>query len=61
MTPELLKTLAAMVGVALSGERAQALAPQAEQHFALLRILDALDVGIAEPQLEYRPDQRSAR
>jgi Asp-tRNA(Asn)/Glu-tRNA(Gln) amidotransferase C subunit len=61
MTPELVKTLAAIAGVTLSDERARALAPQAQQHFALLRAIDALDAGTAEPQPEYHPDQRSAK
>jgi hypothetical protein len=58
ITPEFVKNLAAIVGVSLSDERAEALAPQAEQQFALLRILDAFDPGYSEPMAEFRLDQQ---
>jgi Asp-tRNA(Asn)/Glu-tRNA(Gln) amidotransferase C subunit len=61
ITPELVKNLAAMAGLSLTDERAEALAPQAEQQFALMRTLDAIDPGHSEPMAEFRLDrQRSA-
>jgi Asp-tRNA(Asn)/Glu-tRNA(Gln) amidotransferase C subunit len=61
ITPELVKNLAAMAGVSLSDERAEALAPQAAQQFALLRTLDDFNPGHSEPMAEFRLDrQRSA-
>jgi len=58
ITPELVKNLAAMAGLSLTDEHAQALAPQAEQQFALMRTLDALDPGLSEPMAEFRLDQQ---
>ena len=42
ISPEMLRGMAAAVGVSLTGGRAAALAPQAEQHFAQLSFLDAI-------------------
>ena len=58
ITPELVKSLAAVAGVSLTNERAEALAPQAAQQFALLRTLDASDPGNFEPMAEFRLDQQ---
>jgi len=58
ITPELVKNLAAMAGISLTDERAEALALQAEQQFALMRTLDALDPGLSEPMAEFRLDQQ---
>ena len=58
-TAEQLGVLATAVGVELDDERAAALVPQADQHFALLRALDALDAGDAEPAAEFRLDARA--
>ena len=51
-----LRAMAAAVGVALSDERAAALVPQAEPHFALLRALDAVIEASTEPAAEFRLD-----
>ncbi len=56
LTAEQLGVLATAVGVDLGDERAAALVPQADQHFALLRAIDALDAGDAEPAAEFRLD-----
>lgn len=53
------RTLAAAVGVELDEARAAVLAPQADQHLALLRAIDALDPDAAEPAAEFRLDQPS--
>jgi Asp-tRNA(Asn)/Glu-tRNA(Gln) amidotransferase C subunit len=58
ITPELVKSLAAVAGVSLTDERAEALAPQAAQQFALLRTLDDFDPGHVEPMAEFRLDQQ---
>jgi hypothetical protein len=54
---ETLRGMAAAVGVRLNGDRAATLAPQAEQHFALLRHLDAISDASAEPAAEFRLDR----
>jgi len=55
--PEVLRGMAAAVGVSLAGDRAVTLAPQAEQHFAQLRYLDSVADPSAEPAAELRLDQ----
>ena len=55
--PEVLRGMAAAVGVSLSGERATTLAPQAEQHFAQLRLLDQTASPSTEPAAELRLDR----
>ncbi|MGH2614679.1 MAG: hypothetical protein ACRDJC_05535, partial [Thermomicrobiales bacterium] len=50
----LLLNLAALVGVDLSPERAEALESQAEPHFAQLRGLDAVTEPNSEPAAEFR-------
>ena len=57
ITPEMLRAMAAAVGVDLTGDRAAALAPQAEQHFAQLSHLDAIANSSTEPAAELRLDQ----
>ena len=56
MSPELLRGMAAAVGVILSADRAAALVPQAEQHFAQLTFLDAIADSSSEPAAELRLD-----
>jgi hypothetical protein len=51
-----LRAMAAAVGVDLTDERAVALVPQAEPHFALLRALDAVVEASTEPAAEFRLD-----
>ncbi len=53
----MLRGMAAAVGVSLTGERAATLAPQAEQHFAQLRSLDAIANPSTEPAAELRLDR----
>jgi hypothetical protein len=55
--PEVLRGLAATVGVNLTGDRATTLAPQAEQHFAQLRYLDSVSDPSTEPAAELRLDR----
>jgi hypothetical protein len=55
--PEVLRGMAAAVGVSLAGERATTLAPQAEQHFAQLRYLDSIADPSTEPAAELRLDR----
>ena len=57
LSPETLRGMAAAAGVRLPDERAAALAPQAEQHFAQLRQLDAIADPSAEPAAELRLDR----
>ena len=57
MSPKLLRGMAAAVGVILSADRAAALVPQAEQHFAQLTFLDANANSSTEPAAELRLDQ----
>ena len=57
ITSELVKALAAIAGVSLTDARADALAPQAEQQFALMRALDSFDPGDSEPMGEFRLDR----
>lgn len=52
----LLRGMAATLGIALSDERAEALAIQAESHFAILRALDAFADPHTEPAAVYRLD-----
>ena len=61
LSADLLRAMAATVGVALPAERAAALAPQAEPHFALLRALDDIAPSSTEPAAEFHLDtSRSA-
>jgi hypothetical protein len=55
--PEVLRDMAAAVGVSLTGDRAATLAPQAEQHFAQLRYLDSVSDPSSEPAAELRLDR----
>ena len=55
--PDVLRGMAAAVGVILTGERAETLAPQAEQHFAQLRFLDSIADPSTEPAAELRLDR----
>jgi hypothetical protein len=57
MSPELLRGMAAAVGVTLTTDRADALVPQAEQHFAQLTLFDAIANSSTEPASELRLDQ----
>jgi hypothetical protein len=54
---ETLRGMAAAAGVRLTGDRAATLAPQAEQHFAQLRQLDAISDASIEPAAELRLDR----
>jgi hypothetical protein len=55
--PESLRGMAAAVEVRLTSDRAATLAPQAEQHFALLRHLDAISSASIEPAAAFRLDR----
>ena len=55
--PEVLRDMAASVGVSLTGDRAATLAPQADQHFAQLRYLDSISDPSTEPAAELRLDR----
>lgn len=55
--PEVLRGMAAAIGVSLTGDRAARLAPQAEQHFAQLRYLSAIADPSTEPAAELRLDR----
>jgi hypothetical protein len=57
ITPEVLRDMAAAVGVSLTGDRAATLAPQTEQHFAQLRYLDSIADPSTEPAAELRLDR----
>ncbi len=57
ITPETLRAMAEAVGVILSGDRAAALAAQADQHFAQLSQLDAIANSSTEPAAQFRLDQ----
>jgi hypothetical protein len=54
LSPELLRRMAATIGIALTPERADALATQAGSHFAILRALDAIADPTAEPATVFR-------
>jgi len=56
LTSAQVRALAAAAGVDLDEGRAATLVPQAAQHFALLRELDAVDPQDAEPAGEFRLD-----
>ena len=56
LTAQQIRTLAAAAGLDLDEERAAVLAPQADQHFALLRAIAQLDARGAEPAAEWRLD-----
>jgi hypothetical protein len=60
ISPEMLRGMAAVVGVSLTAEQAVTLAPQAEQHFAQLSFLDAIANSNAEPAGELRLDRGSS-
>ncbi|MDF3041430.1 MAG: hypothetical protein K0Q71_4136 [Thermomicrobiales bacterium] len=55
--PEVLRGLAAAVGVSLTGDRAASLVAQAAQHFAQLRYLDMVSKPSSEPAAELRLDR----
>ena len=55
--PDVLRGMAAAVGLNLTGDRAATLAPQAEQHFAHLRYLDSIADPSTEPAAELRLDR----
>jgi hypothetical protein len=57
ISPELLRGMAAMAGVALTAEQAAILVSQAEQHFAQLSHLDAIADSGSEPAAELHLDQ----
>ena len=57
MTADLIMHLAALAGVELTIERAETLAPQAEQQRALMRTLERLDPGSTEPMGVCRLDR----
>jgi Asp-tRNA(Asn)/Glu-tRNA(Gln) amidotransferase C subunit len=57
LSPERIAFLARLAGVELDAERAAALVAQAEPHFGLMRALDAIDPGGAEPAAEFRLDR----
>ena len=57
LRPELLCGMAAVVAVTLTAERSATLVPQAAQHFAQLRNLDAIADSSTEPAAELRLDQ----
>jgi hypothetical protein len=61
VNPELLRRLAALVGVNLSDDRAAALASQAEPHFALLRALTTVADPSTELGAEFRLDSWTRR
>ncbi len=53
---ELLRDMAAALGIALSDERAAALAEQAGPHFAILHALDTIAEPGTEPAATFRLD-----
>jgi hypothetical protein len=55
--PEVLRGMAAAVGVSLTAERAATLASQADQHFAQLRYLASVTDPSSEPAAELRLDR----
>jgi hypothetical protein len=55
--PEVLRGMAAAVGVSLPADRAATLASQADQHFAQLRYLDSVSDPSSEPAAELRLDR----
>lgn len=57
ITPELLRTISALSGIEISIERSEALAPQAAQQLTLMRALEAIPLGVAEPAGELRLDR----
>jgi hypothetical protein len=57
ISPEVLRGVAAAAEVILTGDRAAMLVPQAVQHFAQLRFLDAIANASTEPASELRLDQ----
>jgi hypothetical protein len=54
--PQVLREMAAAVGVRLTDDRAATLVPQAEQHFAQLRYLDSIADPSTGPAAELRLD-----
>lgn len=54
LSPEILRGMAAAIGVALTPERAAALAIQAGPHFAILRTLDTIAAPTSEPAAVFR-------
>ena len=56
ISPEMLPSMAAAVGIILTADRAATLKPQAEQHFAQLRSLDEIANPSTEPAAELHLD-----
>ena len=54
LSPEILQSMAAAIGIAITPERAAALAAQAGPHFAILRALDAIADPTTEPAAVFR-------
>lgn len=61
MTPDLIRALSSLSGVALSAERAEELVAQAEQQIGLMRALDAIPAGESEPAGALRLDLNGGR
>jgi hypothetical protein len=61
ITPELIQSMSALGGIALAPDRADILAPQAEQQLALMRALEAIPVGDAQPAGALRLDRETSR
>ena len=55
--PGVLRSMAAVVGVNLTGDRVATLETQADQHFAQLRYLDSVSDPSSEPAAELRLDR----
>jgi Asp-tRNA(Asn)/Glu-tRNA(Gln) amidotransferase C subunit len=49
ISAEAIRSIAAIAGISLSNERAEALRPQLEAHIGLLRVISALDPKMTEP------------
>ena len=56
LSADLLRAMAAMVGLELPAERAAALVTQAEPHFALLHAVDEIAHPSTEPASEFHLD-----
>ncbi|CAN5492788.1 hypothetical protein BH09CHL1_BH09CHL1_29890 [soil metagenome] len=61
ITPELIQSMSALGGIALAPDRTEILAPQAEQQLALIRALEAIPVGDAQPAGALRLDRETSR
>jgi hypothetical protein len=60
VTPELIVSMSALGGIALSPDRAEILVPQAEQQLALMRALEAIPTGDAQPAGALRLDRETS-